>query len=1015
MQSETLELLSTNIVRAGAGAGKTRNLTLRVLDWVEQFIAENQRFPKLVVTTFTVKATQELKERLLLFASERGNEDLLEYVRSGSYLHISTIHGVLSSLLRKYGHSIGLDSGFEVMSGIDQSKSSLGLLRRILLENEQSRKLLNHYSFKDLSTYFNHYYEAYLNGEELKPIDKESITEYLNKEWKSLCLLSAKVSQEIHGDLNSIGIESKSSDNWRNLAEAMASLKEDADLNSSFSMVSNCLGKVARFPTNPKNPVVYDETKEKAKRLWSMIKDYQKFEEELFPYIDLYVENNALFQELASAWMEQSIRHRMQQSKISMADIELLSAYLMREKSELAHAFSEEYDYWLIDEFQDTSPEQLNILRKLISDRPYYVVGDPQQSIYFFRGADQSLFLKEEDHIVEQGGGKNILMKNYRTEPSTMAFINEFMGQYGFEEMETRDEALLSKDNMAAEFLLSDEPENENQLIANRIVGLLNDGVAPSEICVLGRTKKSLEEIASLLSSKEVPCYLHTSGNFFTKREILDLLFLLKFLVHPYDRVNLVGLLRSPWFYVSDSQLFELCKGKNDLWTEAKDLDLESIKKLIELKDYAEEYGVISALEKSVYESGILESCRKYDPSGKREANIWKLLVNLREAEHQAFFSPLELLRVAEEFASVSNEGETEAAAALEPNRIQLMTIHASKGLEFGHVFVVHMNKKPNLTNILPFYLGDNGNFSIPVPVGEESTKRLPPMAKKHIEEIKEKELQESFRLLYVALTRAEKKLYLSWNGEVKNNSWIDGLSWDLSDGKHEKEYYSYEVLQAYEDQAYKKAVGADTSLRETWASSLPSIYQPLETDSVSRLLEQRTEYGRQAKKGDENEFFSPDKFHSRMDKAAMGTKIHAVLERFAAARSIGDDFELSEEEATLQKYIDYLEGEALFPFSELIEDCQLEWGFVMKHGDKTIEGQVDFWGRDLNGEIWVMDYKTGSSRFKSKAMDQLRIYALALSKLYPEQKINMVSIFLEEMKSFSEEFSLEHDFIQNW
>lgn len=1016
MQSETLELLSTNIVRAGAGAGKTRNLTLRVLDWVESFIKENQRFPKLVVTTFTVKATQELKERLLLFASDRGNEELLEYVRSGSYLHISTIHGVLSSLLRKYGHAIGLDSGFEVMSGIDNQKTSMQLLRKILIEDTSSQELLQHYNFNELSGYFNHYYAAYLSGHNLEPISRESIESHMIKEWGSLSKLSQSVGSDIKSDLVSIGIESKSSENWLKLAEALLNIKEEVSLEASFQLVGEQIAKVGRFPTNPKNPVVYDQSKVRAKRLWDMLKAYKSYELDLFPYLDLYEKNNQLFYSLAQQWVDKSIEHRLRQSKISMSDIELLSAYLMRTKPDLAYSFSEEYDYWLIDEFQDTSPEQLEILRKLIDDRPYYVVGDPQQSIYLFRGADQSLFHKEEENITQNAGGKTVLMKNYRTEASTMAFINDFMGKYGFESMETRSSEELSSSNKAAEIFIAEEPEEENQMIANRIVGLLNEGVAPSDICVLGRTKKTLEDIAGILRGKRVPTYLHTSGNFYTKREVLDLLFLVKFLVHPYDKTNLIGLLRSPWFYVSDSELFDLCLSREDLWAELQSKNNNQTgANLLELKEYAEEYGVISALEKAVYECGMLESCRSYDPSGKREANLWKFLVNLREQEHQPFFSPLKLIRLAEEFSEVSNEGELEAAAALEPNRVQLMTIHSSKGLEFGHVFVVHMNKKPNLTNSLPIYLGDDSCFSIPVPVGEESTKRLPPMVKPFVEELREKELQESFRLLYVAMTRAEDKLYLSWNSSPVKTSWIDGLEWDLKEGSHTCEDYSYEVLYKQDEVEYQIKNESAACLSKAWSSEMPSIYQPLETDSVSRLLEQRTEYGRQAKKGEENEFLSVEKFHGRMDKAATGTRIHSVLERYAAAKSLGEEFSLSEEDDVLVEYIDYLENTSSLPFSELIERSQLEWGFVMRHGNKTIEGQVDFWGIDSNDVYWVLDYKTGSTRFKTKAMDQLRIYALALAKLYPGVQIKMASVFLEEKECFVEDFSLNHKFFNAW
>jgi ATP-dependent helicase/nuclease subunit A len=1007
MQSQTLELKSTNIVRAGAGAGKTRNLTLRVLDWVESFIASEARFPKLVVTTFTVKATQELRERLLLFATERENEELLEYVRSGSYLQISTIHGVLSSLLRKYAYAIGIDSGFEVLSGIDNRKIGLSMLRNKLIAKPSYQTLLQTYNFNELINYFEHYYSAYLYRMDLKPVDRSTIENYLGRELQKQFNRAQELAKEIQSDIAANEGAGASLENWQLLANELSSfnLRETVELN--LEQIESSVARVGRFPTNPaKRPVVYSETKDSVKSFWDEFKKLVDWRNELLPFLDDYESNNKLFHNLAQDLFEDYLDEKRSQSKISMADIELLSSYLLREKPELAYAFSEEYDYWLIDEFQDTSPDQLEILRKLIDDRPYYVVGDPQQSIYYFRGADQSLFLKEEAYIEEKGGNKFLLMKNYRTKPSTMEFINDYMEQFGFARMETRNPEELDSKNLSAEFLILEDRECETRAIANRVVGLLNDGVSPSEICILARTKKTLEEVGDVLREKQVPHYIHTSGSFFERREVLDLLFVLKFLVHPFDNKNLIGLLRSPWFYLADEVIYKYSDYKSYLWDNLLENHKQGpIQVLSDLKDYADEYGVLSALEKVLVESGMLELSRKYDPSGKREANIWKLITDLREEEHKSFFNPLSVLRKAEDLASVSNEGETEAAAALEPNRVQLMSIHASKGLEFSYVFLAHMNKKANLTNSLSFYLGEEGEFSLPTAIDEDGKKRLPPLVSEKLEEIKKREREESFRLLYVALTRAEEKLYLSWSEDPKKDSWIEGLSWDISEGLHESEHYSYLVSHEVEECKYEGEEAFAPKLKDAFRDSLISMYQPVETESVSRLLEQRTEYGRQAKKGEDNLFYSPEHFHEKMNKAAKGTYLHALLEKYVASRKLDIELEL---ETSAQKYIDYLISESAYPFEELMDRAQLEWGFVLRWKGKTIEGQVDFWSEDDQGNIWVMDYKTGSSRYQSKAMEQLQIYGLALHKMFPQKPIKLAAIFVEEEKSYVADFSMD-------
>ena len=95
MQSQTSQL-TNHLVQAGAGAGKTRSLVDKVVALFRHFRETEQRIPRLIVTTFTRKATQELRERLIVRACQEKDQELLEYVGNARALHISTIHGVLN-------------------------------------------------------------------------------------------------------------------------------------------------------------------------------------------------------------------------------------------------------------------------------------------------------------------------------------------------------------------------------------------------------------------------------------------------------------------------------------------------------------------------------------------------------------------------------------------------------------------------------------------------------------------------------------------------------------------------------------------------------------------------------------------------------------------------------------------------------------------------------------------------------------------------------------------------------
>ena len=115
MSSLSFEL-KDEVVRAGAGAGKTTTLTRKIGEFIYEFKNNHGRFPKIVVTTFTKKATQELKERLLLKALEDEDYVLVDYYSEGSGVFISTIHGVLHNFLQTYGYLAGVESGFEIIS-----------------------------------------------------------------------------------------------------------------------------------------------------------------------------------------------------------------------------------------------------------------------------------------------------------------------------------------------------------------------------------------------------------------------------------------------------------------------------------------------------------------------------------------------------------------------------------------------------------------------------------------------------------------------------------------------------------------------------------------------------------------------------------------------------------------------------------------------------------------------------------------------------------------------------------
>jgi ATP-dependent helicase/nuclease subunit A len=105
----------SQLIRAGAGAGKTTRLISTFLDFVREFHNQNGDYPRVVITTFTRKATQEVKERLLVSAINE--KKVFEYINQKSRVHISTIHGLLSLFLSQFADTIQFSSEIKVIDG----------------------------------------------------------------------------------------------------------------------------------------------------------------------------------------------------------------------------------------------------------------------------------------------------------------------------------------------------------------------------------------------------------------------------------------------------------------------------------------------------------------------------------------------------------------------------------------------------------------------------------------------------------------------------------------------------------------------------------------------------------------------------------------------------------------------------------------------------------------------------------------------------------------------------------
>ncbi len=981
----TTFLSQTKIFRAGAGAGKTTRLVKEVHDFYKDFKAKHNRNPRVVLTTFTRKATQELRERLMHEAQKRKDYAFLSFVLSKNHLLISTIHGTLQLFLKRYAQKIDLDPGFRLTDEKELFKRAKIILKNLLSRNTASQELLEEFTFKGLTSLIITHDKTKKISPDVQFFNKEDFLNSQDQKMKFIAQRFLMYADKILSATDNL--------KWmeygkflKGVADSFTQAKNQVDIERAL----NLYNEYKKPPYTKKNPPFSEELNDSFEEFRDEVDKVNpdQFNQERWAEFIRYYK---IFDDLSRDFTSEFDHWKKSSGQISMSDLELYSYELMREKPEEIHFFSESFDYWLIDEFQDTSPLQVSLLKKFINDRKYFVVGDPQQSIYFFRGARVKVFEDMEKLIIGEGGLAESLNKNYRSTQNTMSFINHFFKNYSddFKSMELGGPQSKTKD--VATMALAKDLDAQNLAILNHIQKIHAKGDELGEICVLGRKNDQLKKIAEILHQKKIPYILHSASGFQERQEILDALAILKFLVNPHDNFNLVQILRSPWFKVQDCHIHEIVRNKPEsFWIEFvkhQEGDYEAIGRL---KAYVTEtfnQGITQTFQKILMDTGFFELSYQYDSSGRRESNLWKLLIQLKTEDHAPEFNYIDFIENRK--SSLDLEGgseDSDAVSSIEPNRVQLMTVHMSKGLEFKHVIIPYIDAKPQLTNYLSYAFDpDADKYSLHLKLDEEKGQQSLP-AVSFLEKMKEEELAESDRLLYVAMTRAKETIFMSTSGARQTGgSWLKKIKLDLSSGLHAKGEFAYNV-----DIGEWENINFDSKIVQA-----QEIYQKLydldsmakkESTKVTAQIESQVSKGKNQKS-----------LIGLLEKANYGRLAHQVFESLKYNKEIAMD-------ENTKKATEYIQNLKEIPMKEILKDGFAEWGFVLNSEGQSISGQIDLWGQ-VGDELWVIDYKTGSSFNSDVAFEQLARYAQALQSFITADKaptkINLVALYPFEQKFY--------------
>lgn len=963
---------ANTLIRAGAGAGKTTELIRRVLGQILYFQKTHDRDPRLVVTTFTRKATQEIRERLLSAAQSLGDPRVLKYVQTSPYLSISTIHASLQKFLSLYGNKLGLAPEYGFIGGADLKRLEKRALRDVLADGEMAER----FSFLLEEWDLGHFWEAFhlwsqqkVMTPDLRPLSLRELQSDRDEVLKRVQQGRLQLAKELK-DLELTAP-------WQNFLSLCLS---PWDL--SFDQEAALWVKP---PVTKKTKAISDDLNDRKKELNDLgksLKDWSWSNE----FLETHEKLREVFPPFAEALQNQLDFEKRRRGQLAMADLENWSLLLVRQFPESAQAFSETWDFWMIDEYQDTSPLQVEILRRLIGEKPEFVVGDPQQSIYLFRGARSQVFSDKEAEMRETGSELLTKMTNYRSKPSLMSFINELLPAMSsqFQAMElnpTKKDYSYQGPDATLWSLPKEEMDQDAaplslqvRAIADKIQELLAAGESPSSICILARTNSEVSEISEGLQTCGLPVFSHRPLLPYRRREVRDALSYLKFLVQPHDNQNLIELLRSPWFRVDDEILFSLAHSYSEsFWSRRKKLSSVSAV-LMALEDdlkFVNTEGVFYRWLEGLKLRGFFDFSYAIDPSGQREANLWKLVSELRWSERSPGFSYMQFVEDHLEVTGREDQVTDEVPAVVEPARVQVMTIHASKGLEFDHVILGSAGEINIRAKSSPIVIEESSgkySFSLRTKEKEEWNSSAWSESQKQIR--KDRELEEYDRLLYVALTRAKQSLTLLWENP-KTNSWAKRWPEWLPTESGEHVVKNFKVL-VRADTPHE--VRFEFSEREKFAAVEPWMTVDQIRKEIPDLSTAQTWEG--------------------LRLISTGIETHAFLE------SLQENWDTSE--ILPAKLREQLITDKNVNFENLIKNGYVEWGFVLKLQDSLKQGRIDLWGRDEQGTPWIVDYKTGNPKYRDQAIAQLKDYARALIQLKqiePTEKIQLYPLYLSSMK----------------
>ncbi len=864
---------SNLLVSAAAGSGKTAVLTERIM----RILTEDEvNIDELLIVTFTKAAAGEMKTRILKSLSNKiedgciNQEHLRKQISLLNKSYIMTLHSFCMDAIRKHFQLIDIDPAFRIGDITELSIMKEEALDEVLekeyeKEDKSFVSLVEGYGGKKdddklrdliLKVYYFIQSKPYPQKWLQQCIEEFNIDEsdFEKSSWiktlkKSICIELDGAQKILNEALNLCDIENGPTEYSEALYDDLKNIQMLSDsISTSFDEFSNCLSNISnlRFKSIRKkrkkeiDEALIDEVKS-LRRYYKdkIIKPIKQsiFSKSLDEHITIIKAQYPLLKylyKIVNKFINLYNRKKYEKDILDFNDLEHIALQIL-EHDEVKKEYREKFKHIFVDEYQDSNIVQETIISRIKRKDNVFLVGDVKQSIYRFRLADPSIFIRKYNSYSDEDSGINRkidLSKNFRSRLQIINCINYIfknimskeLGEieydkesYLYNGMEFKDidnsevevniiEKNSNQTDIDEELQEMSYVEIEAEIISNKIKKLIGKqtydpineeyrNIQYKDIAVLLRTMKNWGSVyKEVFAKKGIPVYFDDNSGYFDVIEIKVFINLLALIDNKRQDIPLLSVLRSPIGGFTTDDLIDIrlkCKEGsfynavsqyiNENNGELKQRLARFISNLDNWANQSRFMKLDEFLWKILVQTGYYQYLGAMPGGKQRQANLRILVDRAGQFEKTAVNGLFLFIRFIDKL--MKSKGDMGVARVLGENEnvVRIMSIHKSKGLQFPVVICGGLGKQFNLQDTYGDVLlhKDLGIGLKHIDVEKRTyTDSLPQLAIKR--KMKVESLSEEMRVLYVALTRAVDRLILvgsTNNIEKRSKVWCRGTS----------------------------------------------------------------------------------------------------------------------------------------------------------------------------------------------------------------------------------------------